>query len=198
MVAPVRHRAGVPFAANTNQALLDKMYNLFLGPGGDRWLSTEVKWLAVTHKSFDHGRRGFNDRMAFLGKRIVQLHATLAIINSPASSIQETPVATLNDAAERTPFIHPATAGLEKLSTTKIDEILDKGRLAQLANQYGLTAVIRWKPKKANNLVGSGIESVAIESLYAIVGAVALSKGGSVAATVVRERILQPLGLVVG
>src|SRR5205814_168492 len=50
MVAPVRHRAGVPYAVNTNQALLDKMYNLFLGPGGDKWLSIEVKWLAVTHK----------------------------------------------------------------------------------------------------------------------------------------------------
>lgn len=30
-------------------------------------LTDEVKWLAVTHKSFDHGRRGFNDRLAFLG-----------------------------------------------------------------------------------------------------------------------------------
>lgn len=30
-------------------------------------LSDEVKWLAVTHKSFDQGRRGFNDRLAFLG-----------------------------------------------------------------------------------------------------------------------------------
>ena len=67
MVAPVRHRPGKPFAVNTNPALLNKMYNLFLGPGGDRWLSNEVKWLAVTHKSFDHGRRGFNDRMAYLG-----------------------------------------------------------------------------------------------------------------------------------
>jgi large subunit ribosomal protein L15 len=46
--------------------------------------------------------------------------------------------------------------------------------------------------------MGSGIESVVVEALYAIVGAVALSKGGKVAATVVREKILQPLGLVVG
>jgi hypothetical protein len=35
-------------------------------------LSDEVKWLAVTHKSFDHGRRGFNDRLAYLG--VFQLH----------------------------------------------------------------------------------------------------------------------------
>lgn len=30
-------------------------------------LTEEVKWLAVTHKSFDHGKRGYNDRLAFLG-----------------------------------------------------------------------------------------------------------------------------------
>ncbi|KAH0542290.1 hypothetical protein FGG08_003317 [Glutinoglossum americanum] len=174
------------------------MYNLFLGPGGDKWLSIEVKWLAVTHKSFDHGRRGFNDRMAFLGKRIVQLHTTLAIINSPTSTSQKISATALTDIAERTPFTHPALVGLDNLSTTKVDEILDKKRLAQLANRYGLSSVIRWKPKKADNLAGSGIETVVTEALYAIVGAVALSKGGAVAATIVRERILQPLGLVVG
>jgi large subunit ribosomal protein L15 len=32
-------------------------------------LDEEAKWLAVTHKSFDHGRRGFNDRLAYLGMR---------------------------------------------------------------------------------------------------------------------------------
>ena len=36
-------------------------------------LTEEVKWLAVTHKSFDHGKRGYNDRLAFLGKILLQL-----------------------------------------------------------------------------------------------------------------------------
>ena len=31
-------------------------------------LTEEVKWLAVTHKSFDHGKRGYNDRLAYLGR----------------------------------------------------------------------------------------------------------------------------------
>ena len=37
------------------------------GENGNKTLTEEVKWLAVTHKSFDHGRRGYNDRLAFLG-----------------------------------------------------------------------------------------------------------------------------------
>ena len=36
--------------------------------GNGQILDEEVQWLAVTHKSFDQGRRGFNDRLAFLGK----------------------------------------------------------------------------------------------------------------------------------
>lgn len=71
MRAPVRVRprgpSWVPFECNTNPDKLDAMYSRFLGRQGPRLLSDETKWLAVTHKSFDHGRRGFNDRLAFLG-----------------------------------------------------------------------------------------------------------------------------------
>jgi large subunit ribosomal protein L15 len=52
---------------NSDPAKLDQFYLQFLGPGGDGVLSEEVKWLAITHKSFDQGRRGFNDRLAFFG-----------------------------------------------------------------------------------------------------------------------------------
>lgn len=70
MVAPVRIRPrpqGAPFVVNTDPQVLDNVYIAILGPGGDKMLSEEVKWLAVTHKSFDHGRRGFNDRLVYLG-----------------------------------------------------------------------------------------------------------------------------------
>ena len=52
---------------NNDPAKLDGFYNRFLGRGGDQMLTEEVKWLAITHKSFDQGRRGFNDRLAFMG-----------------------------------------------------------------------------------------------------------------------------------
>jgi large subunit ribosomal protein L15 len=53
---------------NNDPGRLDKMYDQLLGPGGASLLPEELKWLAVTHKSFDQGRRGFNDRLALLGK----------------------------------------------------------------------------------------------------------------------------------
>jgi hypothetical protein len=42
------------------------------GPGGvargAALLRDETKWLAVTHKTFDQGKRGFNERLAFYGE----------------------------------------------------------------------------------------------------------------------------------
>lgn len=72
--------------------------------------------------------------------------------------------------------------------------VLSKSRLAQIAERYGLDKVTRWKPKRADNLQGSGIESVLMTSLYAIVGAVALERGGEVANKLVQDKILAPLG----
>lgn len=55
------------FFVNHDPLRLDQFYIGMLGDGGHKVLSEEVKWLAITHKSFDQGRRGFNDRLAFLG-----------------------------------------------------------------------------------------------------------------------------------
>lgn len=71
MTAPFRSKPPVydnEFPVNESQGKLDEIYKRILGEGGDKMLTEEVKWLAVTHKSFDHGRRGYNDRLAFLGE----------------------------------------------------------------------------------------------------------------------------------
>jgi large subunit ribosomal protein L15 len=55
---------------------------------------------------------------------------------------------------------------------------------------------VKWHANlaQADNLLGSGMESVLMTSLYAIVGAVALERGGEVANKVVQDKILAPLG----
>ncbi len=72
MVAPVRSKPQVlnnELQVNEDPEVLDKVYVRVLGKGGDELLTEEVKWLAVTHKSFDHGRRGYNDRLSFFGTK---------------------------------------------------------------------------------------------------------------------------------
>lgn len=70
MTAPFRSKPpveGNDYAVNEDPRKLNKAYDRLLGKDGHKLLTEEVKWLAVTHKSFDHGRRGYNDRLAFLG-----------------------------------------------------------------------------------------------------------------------------------
>lgn len=55
------------WSVNNDPKKLDEVYDRLLGPNGSRLLPEELKWLAVTHKSFDQGRRGFNDRLALVG-----------------------------------------------------------------------------------------------------------------------------------
>jgi len=155
-------------------------------------LPEEIKWLAVTHKSFDQGRRGFNDRLAFFGKRILLLQTTLHLLHSPlatSSQIQHP------DPWNREAFQHPALAGLGSLSDVNVSEVLSKKRLSQLAQTFGIGDVTRWRPKNPANMEGSGCEIVYTASLMAILGAVALQKGGEEANSIVRERVLRGLGL---
>lgn len=72
-----------PYRANEDPAVLDKFYRSLLGPNGDKLLSEEIKWLAVTHKSFDQGRRGYNDRLALLGMLLHLDLAETALIRCP-------------------------------------------------------------------------------------------------------------------
>ncbi|KAF7718818.1 Uncharacterized protein PECH_005850 [Penicillium ucsense] len=179
------------FHVNSDPALLDQFYIRMLGNDGDKMLSDELKWLAVTHKSFDQGRRGFNDRLAFLGKRIVQLQTSLALVqSSEAATTSANP-----DPYGRTPFSHPALDGLRSLSPETKSFLTDRSKLSELAQKYEMQNILRWTPRKPDDLKASGLELVLAHTMYAVVGAVSLEKGGHIANKVAQERILEPLGL---
>lgn len=63
----VKNPARKIWHVNEDPEKVDAVYNRFLGKNGDKMLPDEIKWLAVTHKSFDQGRRGFNTRLAYYG-----------------------------------------------------------------------------------------------------------------------------------
>ena len=171
-MAPVSlHKRGTfGWRTNNDPVLLDRVYTRMLGEGGDKMLTEEVKWLAVTHKSFDQGRRGYNERLAFfgepglgiasvkwkrirteklcllVGRRIVALQASLNIIMSDASRDASSVVP--SDPYGRIPFKPPALEGLESLTEDSLFDVIDTQRIAPLAHKYGLAQVIRWLPKK--------------------------------------------------
>ncbi|KAJ5716495.1 uncharacterized protein N7483_002740 [Penicillium malachiteum] len=185
------HSGRPEFHNNSDPEVLDKFYIRMLGNGGENYLSEETKWLAVTHKSFDQGRRGFNDRLAFLGKRIVQLQASLALAQNPTPASSSAKV----DEFGREPFSHAALDGLRNLSPSTKSFLTDRSKLAELAQKYEMQKVVRWEPRKPNNLMASGLELVLAHTMYAIIGAISLEKGGHIANKVAQERILEPLGI---
>lgn len=46
-----------------------------------------------------------------------------------------------------------------------------------------------------DNLAGSGLDLILAHTMYAVIGAISLEKGGHIANKVAQERILEPLGL---
>lgn len=65
-IAPYGVRVRQPYIVNDNPKMLDAMYkDLF---GADEFgLENGLKWQAVTHKSFDHGRQPYNEKLALMG-----------------------------------------------------------------------------------------------------------------------------------
>ena len=119
-------------------AALDGMYARFLGRGGELLLPHDVKWLAITHKSFDHGWQGSNDRLAFLGKRIVDVQVSLALMSMPR-------IAVWGEESEE-----GSLSGLENLSPVTKTRVAEKRRVAALARQVGIGEVMRWKPRNVS------------------------------------------------
>ncbi len=55
---------------NEDPEKLDRFYERLLGSHLTKSMPEELKWLAVTHKSFDNGRRGFNTKLAYYGESL--------------------------------------------------------------------------------------------------------------------------------
>ncbi|KAI5839597.1 ribonuclease-III-like-domain-containing protein [Morchella snyderi] len=195
--APFSLRGSKPFTVNEDPEKLDAMYRSLLG--GNSGLSEEIKLQAVTHKSFDHGWQPYNEKLAFFGKLVLQLHTSLHHLATRPKSLgpRKPHTASTENGANGPvlkPFHHPDYHYLTFVNRKSVQETLSAGKLGHLARVAGLPEVMRWKPVDVNDLVKSGQTDIAVECLYAIIGAVALRRGGDVAGRLVRERILSVLG----
>ncbi|KAF5021226.1 hypothetical protein F66182_6745 [Fusarium sp. NRRL 66182] len=176
------------WTVNNDPRKLDEVYDRLLGQGGSRLLPEELKWLAVTHKSFDQGRRGFNDRLALLGRMNLIMETTKTIVAK-----DPIPGSTVADEYERQPFEHPKLQSLDNLTMEGPRDVAGREKLTGLAAQVGLIDVVRWKPRLVRDLKASGVDVVLNGAILAIIGAITLQHGSVMASQVIRERILSKL-----
>ena len=135
------------WTVNEDPVRLDRMYERLLGREFTRTLPEELKWLAVTHKSFDNGRRGFNTRLAYFGRMIVVMETSKMIMVTPNTSASQSTQTQNPDHYGRTPFSHPALEMVDRLDVRQPSEIAEPKRMALLAKDVGLSSVMRWKPR---------------------------------------------------
>jgi large subunit ribosomal protein L15 len=145
-----KNPANSVWAVNEDPAKLDDALNNLLGKGGERLLPDELKWLAVTHKSFDQGRRGFNDRLAYLGRQIAVVEAMQSILTE--TSGLEGGQEIEKDAFEgrRQPFENKALEAADQLSIYQPHAVFNLAKLQKLAVDTGISEVVRWKPRKVS------------------------------------------------
>lgn len=178
------------WAVNEDPNRLYRAYDKLIGRDMTRSLPEELRWLAVTHKSFDNGRRGFNTRLAFYG-RMLFAQETTRFIMSQNMDAELSQLTQNGDPHGRTPFSHPALDTVDKLNLLQPHNFASPAKLAALARNAGLPAVVRWKPRMPDNLEGSGITTVMATTVFAIVGAVGLQNGAAVASRLMQDRIIK-------
>jgi large subunit ribosomal protein L15 len=135
---------------NEDPAKLDDALNNLLGKGGERLLPEELKWLAVTHKSFDQGRRGFNDRLAYLGRQIAVTEAMQSILSETAGPLGDKTVKKDLFEGRREPFENAMLDRADQLTFQLPDSIFDLKKMQKLAVETGISEVVRWKPRKVS------------------------------------------------
>lgn len=78
-----------------------------------------------------------------IGKQIVQLQASLSLLESSSNASPEK----LEDPYGRTAFEHPSLQGLDILTEDNKNMRVNRTKLAELAQQYKLQEVLRWVPR---------------------------------------------------
>ncbi|ODQ65573.1 hypothetical protein NADFUDRAFT_82603 [Nadsonia fulvescens var. elongata DSM 6958] len=146
--------------------------------GSEFALPDSLALQVLTHKSFQHGFKGYNEKLALIGDKLLKVH-----IDSYAIQQESTNVTRVNQIN----FDCLGSPMNKFLSNTNV--------LGEFALRHGLTDSIYWKCRLDNlgqsSPADSGLYSVAEKTMTAIVGAISLHHGGAKAAQFVNQKLLQ-------
>jgi large subunit ribosomal protein L15 len=97
----------------------------------------------VTHKTFDQGKRGYNDRLSYLGRRIVEAQTSIALATMKPANLDPL----TKDEYRRLPVVFPELRGLQNLTENVKDTILNAFALYTISERAGLHKCLRWSPQ---------------------------------------------------
>lgn len=133
--------------------------------GSEYALPDEVSLQVITHKSFAHGKKPFNEKLAVLGSHFLKYKATLFTIN---------------------------TQGLDRIGSHASKELISDGSMAYFLQSTGVGESIYWKKRDPlqTDPKRSGEVSVYARTGEAILGAILLTHGKEKATKFVDEVLL--------
>ncbi|CAN6646358.1 large ribosomal subunit protein mL57 [Trichomonascus vanleenenianus] len=142
--------------------------------GEEYTLPDDLILQVLTHKSFAHGKKPFNERLANLGRDFLRLHTF-------GFAVSHKPSASSHAVGEFNFDIEPRI--LELMSSTTV--------LSQIARQLGVEKSLFWKnPYPTQSPERNGENTVCAKSISAAVAAVLLHHGEAKAHAFVKSRLL--------
>lgn len=175
-------------------------------PGGASSLPDPLAAQVFTHKSFNHGKSGYNEKLAFLGRRVLELRLSQYLLSRPSSG-PATAASTSSTSNDERTGAREGGAGVDVDSDGTIDgrdvSVLKAGRVGDLTTTErlghlamtlpGFTSALRWKPRDETDRLGSGEVVVAGKSLMALVGAIELHAGAAECRSFVQRVVIPGL-----
>lgn len=136
-------------------------------------LSDDLILQTITHKSFAHGKRPFNESLSILGKEFLRLETGSFAVNQESSNPSRIANANFD--------ISPNA--VELLSSVKA--------IAEVSKRAGIANCIFWK-KRADGLSPkqSGEVSVHAKTIAALVGAILVTHGQTKASDFIKTKLL--------
>ena len=151
---------GIPYGASEES--LSPLKRLL----GDQYaLPDEVSLQVLTHKSFAHGKKPFNEKLAVLGSHFLKYKSSIYTIN---------------------------TDGLSHIGTQGAKQIISERVLARFVENAGVGESIYWKKRDPlqTDAKKSGQHAVYARTAEAIVGAILLNHGKDTASRFVYDVLL--------
>ena len=178
-----------------------------------------------THKSFNHGRSPYNDKLAFIGRKVVELAVAERLMfgevgrpavapdvfregrdvggstgeayeaSESAELWQEALTPDTGDESTNT-----AAAAIDADSTLTVDRLhhfTSASRIGNVVTDHypDMASYLRWKPKDTANDRRSGVRKVAADALMALVGALDLRYGNDVSRRFVDDKVVPLLNV---
>ncbi|KAI5962237.1 uncharacterized protein KGF55_003313 [Candida pseudojiufengensis] len=161
----------------------------------------EIALQIITHKSFGNGIKPYNEKLAAMGSKLLNLSLAKHVIsisqqnnNSSQSSSSSTSPSPLSTSSSSNPKLHINGLNLSILGSPTSKELSSRKSTGYFAKFNNLNKIMFWKSRNPTlGFESSGELKVSSQLIYSLVGAVNYYYGKSKAEEFINEKLVDKL-----